>query len=86
MRIFLDWLYLFNTHMPGRRRVLSEALSDPPARNTGSPLKGGPPARHALWLVNIPDRNISIRCRARRKVRQWTRLPFSSIDLDPFKG
>ncbi len=40
-----DW---FNSFVPGRRRVLSEALSDPPARNTGSPLKGGPSARHAL--------------------------------------
>jgi hypothetical protein len=45
---FLDWLYLFNPIVPGRRRVLSEALSDPPARNTESPLKGGPFARHAL--------------------------------------
>jgi hypothetical protein len=68
MRIFLDWLYLFNSIVPGRRRVLSEALSDPPARNTESPLKGGPSARYALQLVNIPDRNISIRCRAGRKV------------------
>ena len=45
---FLDRFYLFNSLVPGRRRVLSEALSDPPARNTGSPLKGGPFARHAL--------------------------------------
>ena len=68
MCIFFDWLYLFNSLVPGGRRVLSEALSDPPACNTGSPLKGGPSARHALWLVNIPDRDISIRCRAGRKV------------------
>jgi hypothetical protein len=45
---FLGWLYLLNSLVPGRRRVLSEALSDPPARNTESPLKGGPSARHAL--------------------------------------
>ncbi len=45
----LDWLYSFDSLVPlGRRRVLSEALSDPPARNPGSPLKGGPSARHAL--------------------------------------
>jgi hypothetical protein len=47
----LDWLYSFDSLvlvLLGRRRVLSEALSDPPARNPGSPLKRGPSARHAL--------------------------------------
>jgi hypothetical protein len=45
----LDWLYSFDSLvLLGRRRVLSEAFSDPPARNPGSPLKGGPSARHAL--------------------------------------
>ena len=42
-------LLVYNKSLvPDRRRVLSEALSDPPARNTESPLKGGPSARHAL--------------------------------------
>jgi hypothetical protein len=47
-KFLLNPLYLLHSLVLGRRLVLSEALSDPSARNTESPLKGGTFTRYAL--------------------------------------
>ena len=58
----------------GRRRILSETCQDSQARDTGSALKRGPLALHALQPVNISDCYISV-CRCVGRKVSWNVSP-----------